>query len=862
MSFKYSYVLPPTGAAENSTVREMFDDIQQYVNSFIPSGGAAPYDASYLTLATNATLINERVLTAGTGIQFTDNGAGSTLVVTNNGVTSITGTANQVIASAATGAVTLSLPQNIGTGSSVQFSRLLLDPGTLGTPSLYWANSGNPIGFDMGVASNIRLAINSTEIANFSSSGSRFTGFASSPKLILTNSSQLELTVASTAGYSLQFPAADGSNTYSLTTDGSGHLSFQLRAKADLSNLASTAVNVSIIPAVPGTIDIGNTTFPWANLIANAVVITQASPGTHFSSFISSPSMSSNAAYVLPVDDGSVNQVLTTDGSGVLSWSAGTGAGAATQQLDNLLTVAINTSLLPASNNAIDLGSSSKEWRTAYLKTSLIFQETGAGTHTITIQAPSSLAASYTLTLPVDDGTPNQILQTDGSGVLSWTTAPAGSATIALDNLVSVAINTSLLPASTDSINLGSYTKSWASIYVGNSLILIDPFNTSTGNTVAFSAANGTDAIIYTLPPNDGNSNQYLTTNGSGVLTWTNAAGTGTVNSGTANQLAYYASSTNAVSGLTAITGNRAIVSNASGLPIAATTTDTEIGYVSGVTSAIQTQLGLKAPLASPTFTGTVTVPTLSVTNTSTHFTLSTSSQNLILQASTQATSARTWSIPDISGNGTFAALEGSQTFSGTKTFSSDVNISATKKLFLDGGSNTYLVESSGDVIDIYTGGNLAKRIDASGDITQPLQSSFLVVDGTGASNVTGDGTIYTELWPTEIYDQGGNFASNTFTAPVTGRYFLQASVAMEQILTAHTRTLLILTTSNRAYRNDQIYTTASDAFDLITRTISVIADMDAGDTATVGVFAGGSTKTVDVTADAKYNYFSGSLIN
>jgi len=37
---------------------------------------------------------------------------------------------------------------------------------------------------------------------------------------------------------------------------------------------------------------------------------------------------------------------------------------------------------------------------------------------------------------------------------------------------------------------------------------------------------------------------------------------------------------------------------------------DTEIGYLNGVTSAIQTQLNDKAPIASPTFTGTVTIPT------------------------------------------------------------------------------------------------------------------------------------------------------------------------------------------------------------------------------------------------------------
>lgn len=41
----------------------------------------------------------------------------------------------------------------------------------------------------------------------------------------------------------------------------------------------------------------------------------------------------------------------------------------------------------------------------------------------------------------------------------------------------------------------------------------------------------------------------------------------------------------------------------------AVTPTHTELNYVDGVTSAIQTQLDAKAPIASPTFTGTVTIP-------------------------------------------------------------------------------------------------------------------------------------------------------------------------------------------------------------------------------------------------------------
>lgn len=41
-----------------------------------------------------------------------------------------------------------------------------------------------------------------------------------------------------------------------------------------------------------------------------------------------------------------------------------------------------------------------------------------------TLRRPSSgMSAAVVLTLPVDDGTANQVLQTDGSGALSWATA-------------------------------------------------------------------------------------------------------------------------------------------------------------------------------------------------------------------------------------------------------------------------------------------------------------------------------------------------------------------------------------------------------------------------------------------------------
>lgn len=48
-------------------------------------GGGAPTDASYVVIGTNATLSDERVLTAGSGISISDGGAGSTVTISATG---------------------------------------------------------------------------------------------------------------------------------------------------------------------------------------------------------------------------------------------------------------------------------------------------------------------------------------------------------------------------------------------------------------------------------------------------------------------------------------------------------------------------------------------------------------------------------------------------------------------------------------------------------------------------------------------------------------------------------------------------------------------------------------------------------
>ena len=58
-------------------------------------------------------------------------------------------------------------------------------------------------------------------------------------------------------------------------------------------------------------------------------------------------------------------------------------------------------------------------------------------THGITIQSPvHSSAASYTLTLPTTDGNADELLKTNGSGVLSWAVDSGGGPSLGTDHVI------------------------------------------------------------------------------------------------------------------------------------------------------------------------------------------------------------------------------------------------------------------------------------------------------------------------------------------------------------------------------------------------------------------------------------------
>jgi hypothetical protein len=129
-------------------------------------------------------------------------------------------------------------------------------------------------------------------------------------------------------------------------------------------------------------------------------------------------------------------------------------------------------------------------------------------------------------------------------------------------------------------------------------------------------------------------------------------------------------------------------------------------------------------------------------------------------------------------------------------------------------------------------------------------RAKFLATNSGQDDNVTGDGTVYTLDVDTETLDTGADFAADTFTAPVTGAYLLYANVGLRGMAATNTALELRIVTSNRTYTVMKVNPGAIIyAVEYIILSGCVLADMDAGDTATADIMVSGGAggKVVDV---------------
>lgn len=184
----------------------------------------------------------------------------------------------------------------------------------------------------------------------------------------------------------------------------------------------------------------------------------------------------------------------------------------------------------------------------------------------------------------------------------------------------------------------------------------------------------------------------------------------GGTNSSTAlNNNRFMISSGGAIVENAAVTASRALASTAGGLPVASATTATELGYVNGVTSAIQTQLGTKVD--------TIGAFGAAPAN----------------NAATISGTTLTFQPADATHPGSMTT--GSQTFAGAKTFSSAPVLSAltaSQAVVTDGSKNLASLQ--------YTNANTASTIvsrDGSGNFSAGTITAALTGNASTATSAT-----------------------------------------------------------------------------------------------------------------------------
>jgi len=233
------------------------------------------------------------------------------------------------------------------------------------------------------------------------------------------------------------------------------------------------------------------------------------------------------------------------------------------------------------------------------------------GTRTLTI-APNTVsrvmfienATTGSQSIQISQGSGSNVTVTSGRSKLVYLDgAGASAAVVDISSTLSLATG----PGSFTTLNAtggGSLTGTWSNL---GSVTTVD-INGGTVDGVTIGGSSAGAGTFTTLNASGG---------GSLTGTWSNLGTVTTVdiNGGTVDGTA--------IGGASASTGNFSTLS-ISGVAITSTATElnvldgitattAELNYTDGVTSNIQTQLNAKAPIASPTFTGTTTIPTVDI---------------------------------------------------------------------------------------------------------------------------------------------------------------------------------------------------------------------------------------------------------
>jgi predicted secreted protein len=295
-----------------------------------------------------------------------------------------------------------------------------------------------------------------------------------------------------------------------------------------------------------------------------------------------------------PQADGTLNQALTTNGSGQLAWStvAGSPGGSDTQIQYNsggsfagasgLVTDGSNLTL-NAQGDVRFADSDSSNW--------------------VAFQAPATIASDVTWTLPSADGTSGQFLSTDGSGALSWATASGGGG-----GGTSVTVTQATATAAQTDFSV-TYTVGQLSVYLNGALLASGDFTASNGTTVVL-ASGAASGDIFTAVAYD---SATQITQGDTAVEVSDTGSDGTITFDTDGSERMRISNTGQLmlgtatptSTLSVDIQNKSASSNNVSVQIKNTTNNEDVGLIiNGLSSAIayEYQQGINIVAATPDF--------------------------------------------------------------------------------------------------------------------------------------------------------------------------------------------------------------------------------------------------------------------
>ena len=196
---------------------------------------------------------------------------------------------------------------------------------------------------------------------------------------------------------------------------------------------------------------------------------------------------------------------------------------------------------------------------------------------------------------------------------------------------------------------------------------------------------------------------------------------------------------------------------------------------------------------------------------------------------------------------GTDARIQLNTGGSGTGTGNDTVHIRG------DGDNMKLMVAADGNYI-FENNGTEVFKIDSAGHVTKPLQPAVRAGMSSSQLNLqnTGSVTYHEVQFNTEVFDVNGDFDTSnyTFTAPVTGKYQVSASLRLQSIPTNMNYIHIWIASSNGS-RYVALFGSGADLFnsaaDYYRIGHSTLIDMDINDTFTIRISVSGGTEQIDI---------------